>query len=362
MSAPRHTALPDAPSADGAANSAVAGAAVQAREDRRVARPGENRRVPLQRGGRPAWLRVRLPAALTAPSPAPAGESARRADADAASAATDAAGLYRRVAGVVAEQRLHTVCAEARCPNRAECWSRGTATFMIGGERCTRRCAFCDVATARPAALDPLEPARVAQAVAALGLRFAVITCVARDDLPDGGAAQMAATVRAIRRRCPGAGVEVLIADYKGSRAALRCVLDSSPDVLSHNLETVARLQRRVRPAAGYARSLAVLRRAAALRPEIPTKSGLILGMGESAEEIEAALRDLRAAAVSLLTLGQYLRPSPAHLPVARWVAPGEFEHWAQRARALGFRDVASGPLVRSSYRAERLAGRAGDS
>ncbi|MDD9802028.1 MAG: lipoyl synthase [Deltaproteobacteria bacterium] len=349
MSAPRHTALPGAPLAEGAE--------LPAREDRRVARPGENRRVPLQRGGRPAWLRVRLPAALTAPSPAPEGK-ARRAG---AANATDAAGVYRRVAGVVAEQRLHTVCAEARCPNRAECWSRGTATFMIGGERCTRRCAFCDVATARPAALDPLEPARVAQAVAALGLRFAVLTCVARDDLPDGGAAQMAATVRAIRRRCPGAGIEVLIADYKGSEAALRCVLEASPDVLSHNLETVARLQRRVRPAAGYARSLAVLRRAAALRPEIPTKSGLILGMGERAEEIEAALRDLRAAAVSLLTLGQYLRPSPAHLPVARWVAPGEFEHWARRARALGFRDVASGPLVRSSYRAERLAGR-GDS
>ena len=349
MSAPRHTALPGAPLAEGAE--------LPAREDRRVARPGENRRVPLQRGGRPAWLRVRLPAALTAPSPAPEGK-ARRAG---AANATDAAGVYRRVAGVVAEQRLHTVCAEAHCPNQAECWSRGTATFMIGGERCTRRCAFCDVATARPAALDPLEPARVAQAVAALGLRFAVLTCVARDDLPDGGAAQMAATVRAIRRRCPGAGIEVLIADYKGSEAALRCVLEASPDVLSHNLETVARLQRRVRPAAGYDRSLAVLRRAAALRPEIPTKSGLILGMGERAEEIEAALRDLRAAAVSLLTLGQYLRPSPAHLPVARWVAPGEFEHWARRARALGFRDVASGPLVRSSYRAERLAGR-GDS
>jgi len=382
MSAPHHTASPGASAAQGADLQARRGAGLQeregadlrarrAREDLRVARPGENRRVPLTRGGRPAWLRVRLPAALTAPAPVPAlspvsaGQGARRAGASAAAdaaPAADAAGVYRRVAGVVAEQRLHTVCEEARCPNRAECWSRGTATFMIGGERCTRRCAFCDVATARPAALDPLEPARVARAVAALGLRFAVITCVARDDLPDGGAAQMAATLRAIRRRCPGTGVEVLIADYKGCEAALRCVLDASPDVLSHNLETVARLQRRVRPAAGYARSLAVLRRAAALRPEIPIKSGLILGMGESAEEIEAALRDLRAAAVSLLTLGQYLRPSPAHLPVARWVAPGEFQHWARRARALGFRDVASGPLVRSSYRAERLAGRAGDS
>jgi lipoic acid synthetase len=197
----------------------------------------------------------------------------------------------------------------------------------------------------------------VAEAVAKLGLRFAVVTQVARDDLPDGGAGQMAATVRAIRARCPGVGVEVLIADYQGDEAALVRVLDAGPDVLNHNLETVARLQRKVRPAAGYERSLAVLRRAGELRPDLPTKSGLMLGLGERDEEIEQALHDLRAAGVGLLTLGQYLRPSPDHLPVERFVPPVEFDAWRERALALGFRDVASGPLVRSSYHAEQLAG-----
>jgi lipoic acid synthetase len=297
--------------------------------DRRVATPARNRATPVAREGRPEWLKVRVRST-------PELEAVRR---------------------TVREQRLETVCFSAACPNLNECWSRGTATFMIGGSRCTRRCGFCDVTTARPAALDPEEPARVAEAVAALGLRFAVVTQVARDDLADGGAAQMAATVRAIRARCPGVGVEVLIADYKGDEAALRAVLEAGPDVLNHNLETVARLQRRVRPAAGYERSLALLRRAGELRPGIPTKSGLILGMGERGEEIDATLRDLRAAGVGLLTLGQYLRPSPDHLPVERWVPPAEFAAWRERALALGFRDVASGPLVRSSYHAERLAG-----
>ncbi len=298
-------------------------------DERRVARPVLNRGVPGDHGQRPPWLRVRL-----------------RQGQDLA-----------RVGHIVREQGLHTVCAAASCPNLAECWARGTATFMIGGERCTRRCGFCDVATGRPAPLDPGEPERVAGAVAALGLRFAVVTCVARDDLRDGGAGQMAATVRAIRRRCPGTGIEVLIADYKGDEPALRAVLDAGPDVLNHNLETVERLQRRVRPAASYERSLAVLRRAGELRPDIPTKSGLILGMGERDDEIEVALRDLRAAEVGLLTLGQYLRPSPDHLPLDRYLTPAEFDAWARRARALGFREVAAGPLVRSSYRAETLAG-----
>ncbi len=265
---------------------------------------------------------------------------------------------FEKVDRLVREQRVHTVCASASCPNLGECWARGTATFMIGGNHCTRRCGFCDVTTARPEALDPLEPVRVAEAVRQLGLQFAVVTCVARDDLPDGGAGQMAATVRAIRRRCPGTGVEVLIADYKGSEEALRTVLDADPDVLNHNLETVERLQRQVRPAAGYRRSLGVLRRAGELRPDVPTKSGLMLGLGETDAELEQALVDLRDAGVSLLTLGQYLRPSPAHLPVDRWVTPAEFDGWGERARALGFRDVASGPLVRSSYHAEKLAGR----
>ena len=295
-----------------------------------VPKPAENRQVPIRVEDRPPWLKARFPT-------------------------TQGVDAMKRL---VAEQRLHTVCFSAACPNLGECWSRGTATFMIGGNHCTRRCGFCDVKTARPAPLDPGEPARVAEAVARLGLRFAVVTCVARDDLADGGASQMAETVRAIRERCPGTGVEVLIADYGGDEAALRAVLDAAPDVLNHNLETVERLQRRVRPAASYARSLAVLRRAGELRPAIPRKSGLMLGLGEAADEVRAALRDLRAAGVALLTLGQYLRPSPEHLPMERWVPPEEFASWAAEARALGFEEVASGPLVRSSYRAEQLAGR----
>jgi len=297
--------------------------------DRRVARPALNRKTPLERRGRPDWLKVRVRAT-------PELEAVRR---------------------TVALQRLHTVCFSAACPNLNECWSRGTATFMIGGSRCTRRCGFCDVTTGRPDALDPGEPARVAEAVASLRLRFAVVTQVARDDLADGGAAQMAASVRAIRARCPAVGVEVLIADYQGDESALRTVLDAGPDVLNHNLETVERLQRKVRPAASYERSLFVLRRAGELRPDIPTKSGLILGMGEHEAEIEQALRDLRAAGVTRLTLGQYLRPSPDHLPLDRWVPPAEFDAWRKHALALGFAHVASGPLVRSSYHAESLAG-----
>jgi lipoic acid synthetase len=296
--------------------------------DQRVARPQENRAVPTDRGAKPPWLKVRV---RSSPE-------------------------LERVQQIVRDEKLHTVCSSASCPNLSECWSRGTATFMIGGGDCTRRCGFCDVHTGKPEALDPFEPARVAKAVEQLGLKFAVVTCVARDDLADGGAGQMAATVRAIRRRCPGTGIEVLIADYQGDEDALRLVLDASPDVLNHNLETVARLQRRVRPAASYERSLGVLRRAGELRPDIPTKSGLILGMGERDDEIQQALSDLRAAGVSLLTMGQYLRPSADHLPVDRYLSPAQFEALAARARELGFRDVAAGPLVRSSYHAEQLA------
>ncbi len=265
---------------------------------------------------------------------------------------------FEEVARIVQEEKLHTVCFSAACPNLGECWARGTATFMIGGNLCTRRCGFCDVATARPAALDALEPERVARAVASLRLGFAVVTAVARDDLADGGAAHMAATISAIRRAAPGTGVEVLIPDYKGREQDLRTVLDAGPDVLNHNLETVARLQRRVRPAARYERSLELLRRASELRPDVPVKSGLMLGLGERDDEVAQALADLRTAGVSLLTLGQYLSPSPDHLPVERFVPPAEFDAWAGRARALGFRDVAAGPLVRSSYHAEKLAGR----
>jgi lipoic acid synthetase len=265
---------------------------------------------------------------------------------------------FEEVSRIVQAEKLHTVCFSAACPNLGECWARGTATFMIGGNLCTRRCGFCDVATARPAALDAQEPERVARAVATLRLGFAVVTAVARDDLEDGGAAHMAATIAAIRRAAPGTGVEVLIPDYKGRAQDLETVLDAGPDVLNHNLETVARLQRRVRPAARYERSLELLRRASELRPELPVKSGLMLGLGERADEVEQALSDLRSAGVSLLTLGQYLSPSSDHLPVERFVPPAEFDAFAERARELGFRDVAAGPLVRSSYHAEKLAGR----
>ncbi len=324
--------MSDAEVRDLAVSASAPGEAIPARRER-VARPAVNRQVPVAREGRPPWLKVKL------------------TQNDEAS----------RIAALVADQGLHTVCSAASCPNKSECWSRGTATFMIGGGDCTRRCGFCDVATGRPSALDPFEPGRVAAAVAELGLAFAVITCVARDDLSDGGAGHMATTVRALRRRCPETGIEVLIADYGGDEHALQTVLDAGPDVLNHNLETVERLQRVVRPAASYARSLGVLRSAGSLRPDIPTKSGLILGMGEREGEIAQTLRDLREAGVTLLTLGQYLRPSPDHLPVDRWVAPEEFEAWAEQGRALGFTDVAAGPLVRSSYHAERLAGRGAD-
>lgn len=265
---------------------------------------------------------------------------------------------FARVRDLVVAKELNTVCFSAACPNLGECWSHGTATFMIGGNTCTRACGFCDVATGRPATLDLGEPARVAAAVAELGLRFAVVTAVARDDLADGGAAQMAATVRAIRHRCPGTGVEVLIPDYKGDEGDLRTVLDAGPDVLNHNLETVERLQRAVRKAGRYARSLGLLRRAAEIAPEIPTKSGLMLGLGESDAEVEVTLRDMRAHGIRFLTLGQYMSPSPRHLPVRRWVSPAEFDRWAERARELGFDEVASGPLVRSSYHADQMARR----
>ena len=261
-----------------------------------------------------------------------------------------------RLQALVREEGLHTVCQSAACPNLSECWSRGTATFMLGGDLCTRRCGFCDVRTARPDPLDPEEPVRVAEAIRSLGLRFAVITAVARDDVPDGGAEHFAATIRALRERAPQTAIEVLIPDFKGSEAALRTVLEAGPDVLNHNIETVERLQRRVRPQAKYARSLELLERSRRLAPHIPTKTGIMLGLGETAEEIERTLREVVARDCRLLTIGQYLRPSDQHLPVERWVPPSEFDRWGARARELGYAEVASGPLVRSSYRAEQLA------
>jgi lipoic acid synthetase len=261
-----------------------------------------------------------------------------------------------RLFELVETEKLHTVCQSAACPNLGECWAHGTATFMIAGNQCTRACGFCDVATGRPGPLDKGEPERVAKAIARLELKFAVITAVARDDLADGGAAHFAASIRAVRELAPGSNVEVLIPDFKGSREALSLVLEASPDVLNHNLETVERLQRPVRKAGRYDRSLELLRSANALRPDIPTKTGLMLGLGEREDEIRAALADIRAHGCRLLTIGQYLSPSPKHLPVERWVTPEEFDTWAAEARALGFDEVFAGPLVRSSYRAEKLA------
>jgi lipoic acid synthetase len=247
---------------------------------------------------------------------------------------------------------LHTVCEEAGCPNIYECWAERTATFMILGDRCTRACGFCLVDTRRPLPLDAAEPARVAEAVCRMGLAHAVVTSVARDDLPDGGAAGFVATIAAIRATNPGTTVEVLIPDCKGDAGALDVIFGARPDVLNHNLETVARLQRAARPSAAYARSLAVLARAKAAG--LTTKSGLILGMGETAPEVRGAISDLAGVGVDILTVGQYLRPSALHLPVVKWWHPDEFTALGAYARTLGFSHVESGPLVRSSYHARR--------
>jgi len=259
---------------------------------------------------------------------------------------------YRATKQLVRNLDLHTVCEEAGCPNIYECWADRTATFMILGERCTRACGFCKVDTRHPLAVDVDEPARVADAVATLGLQHAVITSVARDDLDDGGASIFAATIRAIRARMPNTRVEVLIPDCKGDPAALETIFEARPDVLNHNLETVARLQRAVRPSAGYARSLAVLARAAAAG--LHTKSGLIVGMGERDDEVRAAIADLRAVGVEILTVGQYLQPSSQHLPVVRWWHPDDLAAIGAYAERLGFAHVEAGPLVRSSYHAKR--------
>jgi len=249
---------------------------------------------------------------------------------------------------------LVTVCEEAGCPNLSECWSAGTATFMINGDRCTRACAFCLVDTRKPFPVSPDEPQRVAEAVVRMGLSHAVVTAVARDDMADGGAAGFAETVQAIRRRQPGCAVEVLIPDCKGDLESLTAIFDARPDVMNHNLETVARLQRLVRPSAGYARSLATLARAKAAG--LVTKSGLILGMGETDDEVLGALADLRAVGVDIVTLGQYLRPSADHLPVARWVEPATFTMLKEAGEAMGIPHVESSPLTRSSYHAREAA------
>jgi lipoic acid synthetase len=277
-------------------------------------------------GPRPDWLRVRLPH----------GES------------------YFRLRSLVKEQGLHTVCESAACPNIGECWGRGTATFMLLGDTCTRSCGFCDVRTGRPGPPDAGEPERVARAIAALGLRYAVITSVNRDELADGGARHWAETVRAVRRLNPGCGIETLVPDFQGDLAALDTVLDARPGVLAHNVETVPRLHRRVRPQADYARSLDILEHAA--RRGFVAKSGLMLGLGEEVGEIRQVLRDLAGRGCSVVTLGQYLRPSRHHLPIVRYVPPVEFDQWRTEGLAAGLRHVEAGPLVRSSYYADRAA------
>jgi len=265
---------------------------------------------------------------------------------------------YRRLKGLMREQQLVTVCEEAGCPNIFDCWNDGTATFMINGERCTRACGFCLVDTRRPGDLDVSEPERVAAAVADMGLAHAVVTAVARDDLPDGGASAFAATVTAVREANPGTAVEVLIPDCKGDPDALATIFDALPDVLNHNIETVARLQRRVRPSASYARSLSVLARARVAG--LTTKSSIMVGLGETDAEVDCCLTDLAAVGCNIVTIGQYLRPTTNHLPVERWVEPAQFERWAEVGRAFGIAHVEAGPLTRSSYHAREAADAAG--
>jgi lipoic acid synthetase len=259
---------------------------------------------------------------------------------------------YRSLKKTMRSLDLVTVCEEAGCPNIFECWADGTATFMINGERCTRACGFCLVDTRHPLAIDPTEADRVATAVAGMKLSHAVITAVARDDLEDGGAAAFAAVINAVHRRCAGTAVEVLIPDCKGDPGALETIFAARPEVLAHNLETVARLQRAVRPSASYARSLAVLGRAK--EAGLFTKSSLVLGMGETEDEVLGALADLRGVGVDIVTLGQYLRPTTHHLPVARWWTPDEFDRLADAGAAMGFAHVQASPLTRSSYHARQ--------
>lgn len=273
---------------------------------------------------RPSWLRA----------PAPAGDN------------------YQELKTLVGELKLHTVCESAGCPNVGECWNRRTATFMILGNVCTRRCGFCAVSKGAPMPVDYDEPRRVAEACAALGLKYAVVTSVNRDDRADGGAELFALTIEAIRARIPGCKVEVLVPDFQGSHAAMQIVMNAHPDVLNHNIETVPRLYRQVRLGARYERSLDMLAYAKRMRPFVPTKSGLMLGLGENLDEAIQVMRDLRAHQVDILTIGQYLRPSAKHLPIIRYVPQSEFDELKRLGYEMGFAHVEAGPLVRSSYHA----------
>jgi lipoic acid synthetase len=281
----------------------------------------------LAEGRKPPWLKVRFPGGPN----------------------------YMRLKSLMREERLHTVCEEAHCPNIGECWEAGTATFMILGDTCTRACGFCAVKSGRPeAAPDKLEPMRVANAVAQMRLTHAVVTSVNRDDQPDGGAGIFASTIRWIRRLSPGTSIEVLIPDFMGNWDALAIVMAAQPEILNHNTESVPRLYRNVRPKARYERSLELLRRAKELDPGTITKTGLMVGLGETEHELLQVFDALLANGVEVLTMGQYLRPSPKHLPLVRYYSPEEFDALREQALALGFRHVEAGPLVRSSYHAER--------
>jgi len=277
---------------------------------------------------KPDWLRVRLPSGPE----------------------------YKRVRQLMRGHRLHTVCEEAMCPNLGECWSRGTATFLLMGDTCTRSCGFCHIKTGRPATLDEDEPARVAESALALNLSHCVLTSVNRDELPNGGAHIFANTIREIRKRLSHCTIEVLIPDFKGDLTALKEVMEAKPEILNHNTETVPRLYRTVRPQANYRQSLDLLANAKKLDPGALTKSGIMVGLGETKEEIFEVMGDLRAQALDILTIGQYLRPSPLHLPVYRYVHPDEFQEFHDVGLEMGFQWVESGPLVRSSYHAEGQA------
>ena len=288
-------------------------------------RGASNTVVPIDRA-RPEWLKVRLPTGPT----------------------------YENLRRLMRSKELHTVCEEAHCPNMAECWGAGTATFMILGDTCTRSCGFCAVKTGRPGVVDAEEPRRVGEAVAQMGLGHAVVTSVNRDELPDGGAEIFAETIREIRRQSPGTTVEVLIPDFVGRPESLDAVLAARPEILNHNVETVPRLYPRVRPQARYERSLEVLRRTKQRASDLVCKSGIMVGLGETREEVVATMRDIAAQGTDILTVGQYLRPSPVHLPIERYWAPSEFDELRDAGMTMGFRHVEAGPLVRSSYHAER--------
>jgi lipoyl synthase len=259
---------------------------------------------------------------------------------------------YVRLKNLMRELDLHTVCEEAHCPNVGECWEHGTATFMILGDVCTRNCAYCAVAHGRPPKFDPAEPERVAQAAAQMNLQHVVLTSVDRDDLPDFGAWAFAETVRQIKAVLPGCSVECLVPDFQGQESSIRAVLEADPDIYNHNTETVPRLYKKCRPGGRYERVMEIFRVSKRLAPTIPTKTGMILGMGETIEEVKVVMRDLRDVDVDILTLGQYLRPSADHIPIDRYVTPDEFAHLREFGMAMGFRHVESGPLVRSSYHA----------